>query len=56
MNSLDVLILHIMLERRETLKLAEGHWLDEAINFVEATSWASPYEVSDVSLAVSNLG
>ncbi|KFY42373.1 hypothetical protein V494_02448 [Pseudogymnoascus sp. VKM F-4513 (FW-928)] len=47
MNSLRVLMLEMMRETVETLNSREGGWSAEAISFVEAISWASPYELSD---------
>ncbi|KFY28302.1 hypothetical protein V491_00536 [Pseudogymnoascus sp. VKM F-3775] len=47
MNSLRVLILEMMRETVETLNSGVGGWSPEAISFVEAISWASPYELSD---------
>jgi hypothetical protein len=52
MNSLRVLMLEMMRETVETLNSREGGWSAEAISFVEAISWASPYELSDVSFAI----
>lgn len=36
----------------ETLNSRVGDWSAEAISFVEAISWASPYELSNVSFAI----
>jgi hypothetical protein len=43
---------HMMREAPETLKSGVGNWSAEAISFVEAISWASPYDFSDVSFAI----
>ncbi|KFZ23358.1 hypothetical protein V502_02163 [Pseudogymnoascus sp. VKM F-4520 (FW-2644)] len=51
-NSLRVLMLQMMRETPETLKSGVGNWSAEAISFVEAISWASPYELSDVGFAI----
>ena len=41
-------------------RLPEDNWSAEVMSFMEATSWASPYELSDVSfilflLAATNI-
>ncbi|KFY64959.1 hypothetical protein V497_01542 [Pseudogymnoascus sp. VKM F-4516 (FW-969)] len=51
-NSLRALMLEMMRETAETLNSREGGWSAEAVSFVEAISWASPYELSDVSFAI----
>jgi hypothetical protein len=44
-------MLQLMRESKETLAQAGAErWSAEAINFVEATSLASPHELSDVSI------
>ena len=52
MDSLKILMLHMMRETVETLNSGVGNWSAEAISFVEAISWASVYELSDVSFAI----
>ncbi|KFY30952.1 hypothetical protein V493_01526 [Pseudogymnoascus sp. VKM F-4281 (FW-2241)] len=51
-NSLRFLVLQMMRETPETLNSGVGKWSAEAISFVEAISWASPYELSDVSFTI----
>jgi hypothetical protein len=49
LNSLGTIMLEMMDETRETLKSTAVDWSAEAVNFVEATSSATPDELSDVS-------
>ena len=50
LNSLGAVMLQLMGEIKGSLSLSDpGRWSAEAIDFVEATSWASPDELSDVS-------
>jgi hypothetical protein len=50
-DTLGILILQLMRESKETLaRTGTEHWLAEAINFVEATSLASPHKLSNVSI------
>jgi hypothetical protein len=49
LNSLGIIMLQMMDETRETLKSTTVDWSAEAVNFVEATSFATPDELSDVS-------
>ena len=42
-------MLQMMHETRETLKSTAVDWSAEAVNFVEATSSATPDELSDVN-------
>ena len=42
-------MLEMMDETRESLKSTPVDWSAEAVNFVEATSSATPDELSDVS-------
>ena len=51
MNALGTIILQIMDETRETLKSLAVSWSAEAVNFAEATSFATPDELSDVSFS-----
>lgn len=50
LNALGTIMLQMMDETRETLKSPAGSWSAEAVNFVEATSFATPDELMDVSL------
>lgn len=44
-------MLQLMTESKDTLaRTGAERWSAEAINFVEATFTASPYELSDVSI------
>ncbi|KAI9774176.1 MAG: hypothetical protein M1839_001878 [Geoglossum umbratile] len=47
LNSLGTIMLQMMNETRETLKSTAVDWSAEAIDFIEATSLASPDELSD---------
>jgi hypothetical protein len=49
LNSLGTIILEMMDETRESLKSTAGDWSADTVNFVEATSCATPDELSDVS-------
>jgi hypothetical protein len=49
LNSLGTIMLEMMDETRETLKSTAVDWSAEAVNFVEATSSATPDELSDMS-------
>jgi hypothetical protein len=49
LNSLGTIILEIIDKIRETLKSIVGDWSIEAVNFVEATSFLIPDELSDIS-------
>lgn len=50
LNSLGAVMLQLMGEVEGLLSLSDpGRWSAGAVNFVEATSWASPDELSDVS-------
>jgi hypothetical protein len=49
MNSLGVLILRMMHEATDAQMPVEN-WSAEIVSFLEATSWATPDELSDVSL------
>ena len=54
MSSLRVLMLRLKREN-ETVRWSTKNWSVGAIDFLESTSWASPYQLSDVSLAVYTL-
>ncbi|PVH71046.1 hypothetical protein DL98DRAFT_540368 [Cadophora sp. DSE1049] len=48
LNSLGAVMLQLIRETKGLLSLLDpGRWSAEAIDFVEATSWASPDELSD---------
>ena len=49
LNSLGTIILEMMDETRESLHSTPANWSAEVVNFVEATSFATPDELSDVS-------
>jgi hypothetical protein len=49
LNALGTIMLQMMDETRETLKSPAVSWSSEAVNFAEATSFATPDELSDVS-------
>jgi hypothetical protein len=50
LDSLGAVMLQLMGELKGSLSLSDpGRWSAEAVDFVEATSWASPDELSDVS-------
>lgn len=51
LNSLGTIMLEMMDETRETLKSTAVDWSAEAVHFIEATSSATPDELSDVSFA-----
>jgi len=48
-------MLQMMKETRESLDSTAADWSPEAVDFVQATSWASPDELSD-HVFVSRLG
>jgi len=47
LNSLGTIMLEIMDKTRKTLKSTPVDWSAEAVNFLEATSSATPDELSD---------
>lgn len=50
MSCLRVLMLRLMREDAERVEWSDKKWSAEAMDFVRSLSWASPYELSDVSL------
>ena len=49
LNSLGTIILQMMDETKESLDSTVVDWSAEVVNFLEATSFATPDELSDVS-------
>jgi hypothetical protein len=49
LNALGIIMLQMMDETRKTLKSTAMLWSAKAVNFVEATSFAKPDELSDIS-------
>ena len=49
LNALGIIMLQMMDGARETLKSTAMLWSAKAVNFVEATSFPKPDELSDIS-------